>query len=223
MIDQLVKNIFYKDEKEYDQINNALDYYKKYVNTLLNGNIPDYNWTTHAKGIIRNIYNYRFRRIITVDLGIWPILEKEWLDQLAKHLQGKKCLEIMAAGGAITKGLLDRDINIIATDNYSWNEKEDVHTNLIKFTHVEKLDAINSVTKYNNDYNTLICSWPPCDDCELAIAAKNWSGEIIYIGEDNGGCNANDEFFNHFEILDEIEIPRWQGIYDNLYIGKYHD
>ena len=53
---------------------------------------------------------------------------------------------------------------------------------------------------------------------------KNPSGKIIYIGENAGGCCANDEFFELFSV-DPIEecfsYPTLGGLYDQVYEAFY--
>ena len=92
--------------------------------------------------------------------------------------------------------------------------------------HVEVLDAVKAVEKYGNNIDVLIMSWPPYTD---VIAAKvlrkmrevNPSCIMLYVGEDEGGCTANDEFFSVFEEIEEegfSEVKRkyqkWSWVHD---------
>jgi len=42
---------------------------------------------------------------------------------------------------------------------------------------------------------------------------------LIYIGEGEGGCTADDMFFDRLDEwkhIETIDIPQWDGIYDRL-------
>jgi hypothetical protein len=69
-------------------------------------------------------------------------------------------------------------------------------------------------------------SWPPYGGEDVVDACNEWSarGPIVYIGENDGGCNAPEEFFYHF-VIDEnapnINMPQWWGLHDELRIGHW--
>ena len=50
---------------------------------------------------------------------------------------------------------------------------------------------------------------------------KNPNGEIIYNGEGPGGCCADDEFFENYDLEDlDINYQSVCGIHDNFFIAK---
>ncbi|MFZ4790078.1 MAG: SAM-dependent methyltransferase [Candidatus Competibacteraceae bacterium] len=78
----------------------------------------------------------------------WPLIAA-----LAKIMAERTCLEIAAGDGTLTRFLVDRGINIIATDNYSWQQA-------VKYPEsVVNLDARAALTAYLPEI--VICSWPP--------------------------------------------------------------
>lgn len=75
---------------------------------------------------------------------------------------------------------------------------------------------------------TLFLCWPPYDSpmaLEALSAYLDAGGRTLaYVGEDWGGCNATDEFFERLgEWMTEHEtvaIPQWPGIHDYLTVYR---
>lgn len=156
-------------------------------------------------------YTYSLRNIFIDHMG-FVLLSKYWTKDLSHWIGKRRCLELMAGLGALSYGLRMQGINIIATDDYSWKKSTNGENSPLwddnkMWTYVEKLDAVESVKKYGKNLDIIIMSWPPYDDVVAAKALKkmrevNPSCIMIYIGEEKGGCTANDEFYN---ILERIE------------------
>jgi hypothetical protein len=69
----------------------------------------------------------------------------------------------------------------------------------------------------------LLLMWPPYDDSMAADTVASWDGHtLIYAGESEGGCTADDRFFSlvsaGFEEIECVQIPQWYGINDWLWI-----
>lgn len=71
--------------------------------------------------------------------------------------------------------------------------------------------------------NVLMFCWPEYD--------KNWAYEylktikpskLIYVGEEYGGCCANDNFFKfidkNYKEVDFMKIPQWVGLHDYCFL-----
>jgi hypothetical protein len=92
------------------------------------------------------------------------------------------------------------------------------------YCEVEKLEAKNAVKKYKK--RNVFMAWPPYDTpmAYEVVLEMEVGRDLIYIGEGYGGCNGDDDFFKYltenFEELDDITIPRWDGIYDICRIYK---
>ena len=81
--------------------------------------------------------------------------------------------------------------------------------------------AWSVVEKCSNEMiptETLMLCWPPYDQPMAAECLKRYKGNnLIYIGENTGGCTANDEFFellNDWHLVDGVTIPQWAGMHD---------
>lgn len=154
--------------------------------------------------------------------GLWIVVADSWIAELALWIGDRKCLEIMAGGGYLAKGLREHNIDVIATDDYSW----ELHSESPgRENDVKKYDALDAI-KLFTDARVLIMSWPPYSRSIAFEACNEWNvrGPIIYIGEDAEGCNATSKFFKHFCESEEehaICIPQWGGLHDRLMIGYW--
>lgn len=154
----------------------------------------------------------------------FPLISKDWLSVLAEYLKGKKCLEIMAGSGMLTFALKEYGIDVIATDNKSW----DMDGNI--WTEIEELDAIKAVEKYIIERPFVIMSWPEMNHTAHEVVNKmrklNPSARIVYIGE-FGGCCADEDFVKDAEnvqadFIKEInqKFKSWFGIHDLVLLLK---
>lgn len=170
-------------------------------------------------------YDYSYEGMVgrkeCVKRGMWAIVEQGWVSNLSKWVGNRKCLEIMAGAGWLSKALNDKGVDVIATDDYSWDGNQ--HSpDMVRVYPVECVSAVDAVA--SPEPEVLIVSWPPYDNRDIIYACRRWGTErpVVYIGEE-GGCNAPNEFFRYFHIEDEIGIPQWYGIHDRLIIGKYDE
>lgn len=170
----------------------------------------------------------RFKRRDTVinNMG-FMLISQDWINTLSEMLKGKKCLEIMCGTGALSKCLQDKGIMIKATDNFSWNGVSDWNKSKNYWTDIENIDCIDAIEKYGKDTDYIIMGWAYMDDTGYRALLKmrevNPYCKMIYIGERNGGCTADDNFFESINIIDDKYIDEinqmyksWEGIYDRF-------
>lgn len=164
-------------------------------------------------------------RSTCIQYGLWIVIADTWLKPLADWIGDRKCLEIMAGGGWLTKGLENHGVSIVATDDFSWEGR---HSMMVPLVHITAEDAVYAA-RLSPEMEIMIVSWPPYSDGQgdvIVQACDAWGEKrpIVYIGETSGGCNAPDEFFDRFAIDEsapEIDLPQWWGIHDRLLIGKW--
>ena len=86
----------------------------------------------------------------------------------------------------------------------------------------------HTVHKCDDDFvppsnRALFMCWPPYDDSMAIDTLKRYEGDtLIYIGEDEGGCTATDEFYIELDTWNktyELNIPQFFGLHD--YISIY--
>ena len=159
------------------------------------------------------------RHTVCEDHGMWAVIDQQFAKRLADWIGGRKVLEIMAGRGWLAKALTEQGIHVTATDNYEWNKGKRggaVHK-------VIKSDAQAAVARRARYYDILLVSWPPYGNAEAGLALERWPVEkpVIYIGEQQGDCCADDHFFDVFDLdnADTIPMAYWDGIHDRCYVG----
>ncbi len=155
--------------------------------------------------------------------GMWAIVTEVLARDLAAYIGDLQVLEIMSGVGWLAKALSDVQMDILATDDYSW--RADIHANARFLFEVEQLDCVDAVEKYPNS-EILLVSWPHMNNSHLVKAMNAWGTDrpVIYIGEGPEGCCAQEDFFEIFGIDESIAIPlmSWTGIHDHVYVGHVH-
>ena len=100
--------------------------------------------------------NYIFREQCINKIG-YVLLSHNLINALAAYLKNKKCLEVMAGCGSISKCLKDKGIDIIATDNYSWNNHCWFNKNN-NWCDIENIDCVKAIQKYGQSIDYIIIS-----------------------------------------------------------------
>jgi hypothetical protein len=116
-----------------------------------------------------------------------------------------------------------------ATDNKTWSHYKNRNNFM---SHVIKRDAVQ-FTRNNKSADMFILSWPYMDSTAARIWKAMKPGQyLLYIGEREGGCTANSEFFNltrDCQIIDdeffnaiENAFVQFEGLHDRpeLYLKK---
>lgn len=160
-----------------------------------------------------------------------------WLNPLINYLKDRKCLEVMAGAGAFSYILRERGVNVIATDNMEWHNLGQYKDTWGKhlWTNIENLDAITAVKKYGKKINVLIMSWAYMDKTAYKVIKEmhkvNSNAIVLYIGEGEEGCTADNNFFRSFEEINNKDFNKiskeyfkaqWYGIHDYITFGKYN-
>ena len=178
-----------------------------------------------SEKFLNSFHNFIFRDIC-IKLSGFALITEKFVEDLVEYIGDKRCLEIMSGLGCLSKSLIDKGVNVIPTDNYSWTNCFDMNTT---WTDIENIDCLSAIKKYGKDVSYIICSWIPHDD-NIGFKALKLMHEInpdckmIVIGEDWGGCTADDEFFNHCNIIDESinkNFRQWNGIHDFAAVVEY--
>lgn len=169
--------------------------------------------------------DYFSARQTATELGMWAVVDQVWTAQLAAWIGGRKVLEIMSGVGWLAKALAEEGVDIIATDSGAW--ASGAHKNAPAIHPIHRLEALEAVAAYP-EREVLIVSWPPCGEEAVVEACRAWGQErpIVYIGEGQGGCNAPDNFFDHFwELADapSFDLMAWPGLHDDVMIGHWRE
>lgn len=121
--------------------------------------------------------------------GIYCFYSKALIKELSRLIGDKKCLEIAAGDGTLTRFLKEDHKNCHATDDYSWEH-------YIKYpSFVEKADAKNALHKYNPE--VVLCSWPvPKNSYERHVFRTNSVNLYIVIGSRDPAITGDFETYN---------------------------
>lgn len=172
--------------------------------------------------VTRSYGGYLRARTACIEQGMWAIVDRCWTAELAQWLGTQRVLEIMAGRGWLAKALTLHGIQVSASDDGSWADRQ---TSLIPLCPVQSLDALAAVRTLGEQAEVLLVSWPPAGDPAICQAAAAWGSDrpIVYIGEGRGGRNAPAAFFDAFQIVEGLEfsLPSWYGFHDAVWIGHY--
>lgn len=176
--------------------------------------------------ILREIYTNKIS---------WCLLSEKWISMLANKMAGKKCIELFAGLGQLSHHLQKHGVDITPYDNKSW----DLNINKPACEVISMGAAEAMKSKRNEKIDYVLMSWIPYDsydspnlpyttDCVKVVKEiKNHHPEtkMIVIGEDMGGCNANDVFFNmvndyYIDTKINKEFQSWHGIHDHINFYK---
>lgn len=165
--------------------------------------------------------------------GMFGFVSWKWVNPFVKWLGQKNCLEVMAGRGWWSYALEQKGVNVIATDDFSWHNKNKYKKWNETLVAMKERDAVEAVREYGHKVDVVLMSWPFMDDTAYevikALYEVNPLAVVAYIGEGNGGCTASDKFFEHFEVIDdelfegvERNFESWTGINDSITIGRYN-
>ena len=183
-----------------------LERYKYLLDMLDQHQIPE----SYPEEITSNfsVASFQLRERIIPKQG-FALLTMKWLRELAVWIGDRTCVELMAGCGSLSYGLQQLGVNIHATDNFTWGTDGMVTCswNIERnyWTSIENIDCVDAVEKYSS-VDLYIMSWAYMDDTAYRTLLKmrevNPNAMMVFIGEDYGGCTADDNFF---ETLIDVE------------------
>ena len=170
---------------------------------------------------------FSFRHIFN-SLFSYSIPTMEALHRI-KELVGDRVVKEYMAGTGYWAHLMQKvGIQVIATDMRSETIKSQtgehasdygmIHKNYIP---MEEEDIANATADPNQ---VIMLSWVPYASSIANNLLKTMSSGqmLILIGESSGGCTGDDEMFDilgeHFNEIEEIDIPQFYGIHDAVFI-----
>lgn len=174
---------------------------EKFLSDNYNSNqILDRGVLTLLFTYINKIAFFTPREVFIKNFGYW-IINQQNVNNLKEFIGNSKVLEIMAGTGYVGNILAMNGIDIISTDDGSWNNT----FNKI-YRRDESIDCIKAIEKYGKECDVLLISWVPYMENIGAKAMSlyheiNPNGAIIWIGEPAGGCCGDDE---DFEVMEKI-------------------
>lgn len=207
IINQLENDISQNSEEESLKTRKMLE---NNIEKLKNKVIPDSYEIISSK--LLNVFEYRD---LIIQLSSYSLISKNWINLLVKWIGNRKCLEVMAGRGVLSKALKNCGVNIIPTDSFAWNNMKQ---NL--WMDIEQIDAVSAVKKYGKNVDLILCSWPYTDNAAYEIIRTmyeiNKNLKMIYIGEGYNGCCANDKFFDSVAEINNSEFYHINQFYTSF-------
>jgi len=127
-------------------------------------------------------------------------------------------VEVGAGSGLWSRLVREAGGDIVATDKFG--VERDGFSKMWSGEAIERMEASEAVRAFP-ECNVFV-SWPSyCGKWAAEMAALIRPGRsLVVIGEDRGGCTADDDFFDlldsGYEEVGLLRIPRWPGICDML-------
>lgn len=190
--------------------------YEKFITEIGLAGRPKY--PSFDSGELKKTMHISLRRDEGIKKYAYAILTEEAIEKLRLYAP---ILEVGAGTGYWAYEFQKRGIDYIATDPDPCGSQ--YFKGSEQWAPIEGLSGVEAVTKYPD--RTMLTCWPSYSDSWAYEAALAYSGNtLIYVGESDGGCTADDNF--HAELnknwkLDQgIGIPQWWGIHDNIFVYK---
>ena len=151
----------------------------------------------------------------------------DWIDPLSNYLKNKKVLDTMTGNGLIPLCLKHRGVDIDACDRATGKDNHYTKYRAWNFPIISGEKYIEEQAKKDIIYDTILLIWPEYKGdgsdkkiCDIFMESNPF-GEIIFIGEDYGGCTGSEDFFESYKLDKFEEIDQYYtpvcGIYDGIY------
>lgn len=143
------------------------------------------------------------------------VLAAELLDALAALLQGRRCLEVGAGNGLVSHFLTQRGVDIKASDLGGSAARGYGLRKVWQRDHEG-----DSLSLLPGDFDVIVMCWPPYQGnfAHQVVKAMRPGQLLVYEGESQGGCTADDAFF---EALQDASC--WERLNEeSAQLAKYH-
>lgn len=167
-------------------------------------------WGNGQVGSFMNAFTVREQALSKYS---WAVPNEGAIDLIARY---SPLVEIGAGTGYWARLLEDAGADIVA---YDLKPNENPWTCIYQG---------NALVSQLHPYRTLFLCWPPLEDNMAlhALVAHHLAGgmRVVFVGEGEGGCTANDAFFEFLEkhYVRELTytIPQWPGVNDRLSVHR---
>ena len=178
----------------------------------------------------KNDYLEEYRKLLRKDILSTCLKRQELVQKYAWAIPNSKAIKLISEYGPIIEIGAGRGYWASLIANYAeivcFDKLTPPHfyaNNSEKQYHPIQIGDASTLIEYP-DYTLFLC-WPPYNNFLAADCLKKYSGEyFIYVGESEGGCNAEEEFFNildkNYRSIMRVDIPQFDIVHDYLRIFK---
>jgi hypothetical protein len=147
----------------------------------------------------------------------WAIPNEEAIKEIVKY---SPIVEGGAGTGYWASLIHQAGGDIICYDIAPPGETHNIYQHKAQYHRVHLGDA--EIMKNHHDKTLMLCWAPYNTDMGYDHITAHQGKNLILIGESKYGCTGNDKMFDyveqHYSLVKEIFIPRWNGINDSVQI-----
>ncbi len=185
-----------------------------FYNTIVSGNIPErmpkeLTDRDFLRGTIAHVIPFTMWQSLQ-KIGYFTVTTKVFANAMKQVVKDKVVLDPLAGAGFLAKSLREAGVKTIASDNNSWGLNGGI----------EKLDALDSLTKYGDKVDYLVISWADYGsdiDYKLLMSVReNYPHiKIIVIGEYEGATGSS-KFWQAAKEIQPAESKILAGSYKSF-------
>lgn len=143
----------------------------------------------------------------------WSIPSRDALEKIKEFVKNDIVIEVAAGSGIWSVLMTAIGITVFPTDIQE--KSGQILGNFI----VKKIGSFTENQEFFPYCNVLFISWPSLYESWATETLKQFKGnKFVYIGEERGGCCADDSFFDeldeNWEWIECHNIPMWRGLHD---------
>lgn len=180
-----------------------------------------YNYWKINSASVGFLNRYKF-----IERNGFPIITKENIDTLVKHMQGRKVLDVGSGACVFGEELKKHGIDLKTLDTVNYKGKEPDSEGGYSFITDYSPDILGSIESQDiSGYNTFLISW--CDmegGASTSVLRRMKRGDILIInGESQGGCTGSNRFFDILCAMEnKKKIVSLNEVADQLNNNSYH-
>lgn len=179
---------------------------------------PDF-FKRDSQGRPRAIKHFEIRDEFIAQFG-FAILSEPAIEAIRAHAP---IVEVGAGCGYWSYELRQAGIEVVATEPEPGTKWGSIPRAWKPWLEMEKLSGREAVLKYPN--HSLLMCWPSLNDDWPFVTLGVFQGStVLYVGEGDGGCTADDKFHelldSKFNEIQTVAIPQFWGLHDYLSIWK---
>lgn len=169
-------------------------------------------WVDYARDVMKRAHDAGLMREALCARFTWSIPSPGDITWLAGQLGGQGVVEIGAGSGYWAWQLAQAGVDVVAYDPHPPGPGNNFNRHRL-YADVQIGD--HEAAASHPDRSLMLC-WPSCEDPFAKQALHAYQGDtVIYIGEGEGGCCADDEF--HVALERDFGEPEYSPWHVNFY------
>lgn len=168
-----------------------------------------------------HVYSYREEFLHEYGFSVPCVEMMDWL-----KVPGLPVLDPMCGTGYLGRQMEKAGLKVVASDDGSWHYFDPPKDTIRQKVWIRPpviADAVVQTRKYRG--HVVMLSWPYMDDVAYRVARAMHQGQwLAYIGESDGGCTADSDFFSYirksFYEVANVRNPQFWGLHDEFYLYR---